>query len=103
VAAHELSSLRNITGAEVELAKQTLKGKINRNNVATARRLEERTKSLYYIGATNENISSQIDALTVAQVQSAVDAALKTPLTFVTRGGEVNTLPSYDNITKRFN
>ncbi len=103
MAAHELSSLRNITGAEVELAKQTLKGKINRNNVATARRLEERTKSLYYIGATNENISSQIDALTVAQVQSAVDAALKTPLTFVTRGGEVNTLPSYDNITKRFN
>jgi hypothetical protein len=36
-------------------------------------------------------------------VQSAVDAALRSPLTLVARGGEVNTLPSYDNIAKRFN
>ena len=103
MAARELSALRTVTPAEVELAKQTLKGKLTRNNTATWRRLEERTKSLYYLGATNEHINSQIDALTPAQVQAAVDAALKTPLTFVTRGGEVNTLPSYDSISKRFN
>jgi hypothetical protein len=48
-------------------------------------------------------VGSQIDSLTVAEVQSAVEAALKTPLTFVTRGGEVNTLPSYDAIAKKFN
>ena len=65
--------------------------------------MEERTKSLYYLGQTNEHLSSQIDALTLAEVQGAVEAALKSPLTFVTRGGEVNTLPSYDNISKRFN
>lgn len=87
----------------MELAKQTLKGRINRNNTSTWRRLEERSKSLYYLGATNEQIASQIDALTVAQVQAAVETALRSPLTFVTRGGEVNTLPSYDNISKRFN
>jgi predicted Zn-dependent peptidase len=87
VAAHELSSLRSVTAAEVELAKQTLKGRLNRSNSSTWRRLEERTKSLYYLGSTNEHVASQIDALTVEQVQSAVSAALKTPLTFVTRGG----------------
>lgn len=87
----------------MELAKQTLKGRINRNNNSSWRRLEERSKSLYYLGATNEQIASQIDALTVAQVQAAVETALRSPLTFVTRGGEVNTLPSYDNISKRFN
>jgi predicted Zn-dependent peptidase len=95
--------LRNITGAELEIAKNTLKGKLSRNNSSTWRRLEERTKSLYYIGQTNEHIGSQIDGLTVSQVQEAVEASLRTPLTFVTRGGEVNTLPSYDNIAKRFN
>jgi hypothetical protein len=60
-------------------------------------------KSLYYTGKTNEHIGSQIDSLTAGDVQSAVASALKTPLTLVSRGGEVNTLPSYDNIAKRFN
>lgn len=96
-------ALRNITPAELELAKQTLKGRLNRNSDSAWRRLEERVKSLYYLGETNENLSSRIDALTLAEVQAAVEATLKTPLTFVTRGGEVNTLPSYDNIAKRFN
>lgn len=85
------------------MAKSTLKGRLNRSNTSSWKRLEERTKSLYYLGQTNEHLTSQIDALTLAEVQGAVEAALKSPLTFVTRGGEVNTLPSYDNISKRFN
>jgi len=64
VAAKELSGLRNITGAEVEIAKQTLKGRLNRSNIVSWKRLEERTKSLYYLGQTNENVASQIDAIT---------------------------------------
>jgi hypothetical protein len=60
-------------------------------------------KSLYYTGATNEHISSLIDAISVGQVQKAVEKALKTPLTVVARGGEVTALPTYDNITKLFN
>lgn len=85
------------------MAKSTLKGRLNRSNTSSWKRLEERTKSLYYLGQTNENLTSQIDALTLGEVQSAVETTLKSPLTFVTRGGEVNTLPSYDNISKRFN
>jgi len=69
VAAKELSGLRNISEADLQLAKQSLKGKINRANLSTAKRLEERTKSLYYIGQTNEHLTSQIDTITLAQVQ----------------------------------
>lgn len=86
----------------MELAKQTLKGRLNRNNVSTWRRLEERTKSLYYLGQTNENLNAQIEALTAGEVQAAVEKALKTALTLVARGGEVNTLPSYDRISAKF-
>ncbi len=103
VAAKELSELRNISNAELEIAKNTLKGKLSRHNSSTVKRLEERTKSLYYTGKTNEHIGSQIDGVTVAEVQAAVALALKSPLTFVSRGGEVNSLPSYDNVVKRFN
>ncbi len=103
VAAKELSGLRNISGADLELAKQTLKGRLNRANVSSWKRLEERTKSLYYLNQTNENLNSQIDALTAAQVVEAVEKAFKTPLTFVARGGEASSLPSYDNIVKKFN
>ena len=99
----ELAGLRSVTPAELELAKQSLKGRLSRNNVSTWRRLEERTKAAYYLGRTNEHVAAEIDSLTVDQVQAAVEGALKTPLTFVSRGGEVNTLPSYDNISKRFN
>ena len=87
VAAHELSALRTVSPADLELAKQSLKGKLNRTYTSTAKRLEDRVKSLYYTGATNEHISSQIEAVTVAQVQEAVEKALKTPLTVVARGG----------------
>lgn len=87
----------------MELAKQTLKGKINRNNTNTSKRLEERAKSLYYVGNTNENLTTQIDSATLEEVQQAVNLALKSNLTYVSRGGEVNTLPSYDNVAKRFN
>jgi predicted Zn-dependent peptidase len=65
VAIKELAGLRNISAADLELAKQTLKGRINRSNTSTAKRLEERVKSLYYTGSTNENLTSQIDSLTL--------------------------------------
>lgn len=58
VAAQELNGLRDLSGADVELAKQSLKGKINRTYASTAKRLEERTKALYYLGHTNENFAS---------------------------------------------
>lgn len=101
-AAQELAALREVSGADVELAKQALKGRLNRTMVSTSRRLEERTKALYYIGQTNENFS-EIDSVSAGQVQEAVSNALRTPLTLVTRGGEVNTLPSYDSISRLFN
>jgi predicted Zn-dependent peptidase len=102
VAARELAGLRNISEADLQLAKQSLKGRINRNNLSTAKRLEWKTKTLYYLGQTNENLASQIDGVTLAQVQEAVANSLKTPLTYVSRGGEVSSLPSYDNVTKLF-
>jgi hypothetical protein len=36
-------------------------------------------------------------------VQQAVELSLKSNITYVSRGGEVNTLPSYDSVAKRFN
>ena len=103
MATTELAGLRNSSPADIELAKQTLKGKVNRQNGESWRRLEERTKALYYLGRTNEDFSSQVDAVSADQVLSAIDAALKSPLTFLAQGGEVNTLPSYDKIASRFN
>lgn len=103
IAAAELSGLRSASASEVQLAKQTLKGRLNRDWASTWRRLEDRTKSLYYNGSTNENISNSIDAVTPEQVQAAIENALRTPLTFVAHGGEVNGLPSYDKISSRFN
>ena len=58
VAAQELAALRDASGADVELAKQALKGRINRAYASTAKRLEERTKALYYTGKTNENLNN---------------------------------------------
>lgn len=59
-------------------------------------------KSLYYIGKTNEHFAQQVDNITLAQVQEAVAAALKTPLTFVAQGGEVSHLESYEALSKHF-
>lgn len=84
------------------MAKKSLKGRINRTLSSTAKRLEDRTKELYYTGSTN-NIYNLIDGVSVNEVVEAVTKTFKSPLTFVTRGGEVNVLPSYDSIGKRFN
>lgn len=83
----ELNGLKTISQADLELAKSVFKGKISRSNVSTAKRLEERLKSLYYLRKTNENLAQQVDSITLAQVQEAVATALKTPLTFVAQGG----------------
>lgn len=102
-AASELAGLKNISQGDLELAKQSLKGKINRSNVSITKRLEERTNALYYLGRTNENLGSEIEGLSLEQVQEAVSKALKTPLTLVARGGEVSSLPSYEKISSLFN
>lgn len=57
--------MKDVSTAEVELAKQSLKGKISRENNCTTRRLEERTKSLYYLGETNENLINEIDSVSI--------------------------------------
>ena len=85
------------------MAKQALTGRISRSYASTAKRLEERTKSLYYTGRTNEDLNERIRSVSASQVQEAVSNALRSPLTLVCKGGEVNTLPSYDNISKLFN
>ena len=103
VAVNELNGLRNVTSAEVELAKKSLRGKINRDLDNNWRRLEDRTKAAYYLGRPNENLATQVDSVTDAQVQAVVEAALRTPLTFVAQGGEVNALPSWDKISSHFN
>lgn len=87
MAANTIVGLKDISSADVELAKQSLKARFNLNNACTARRLEDRTKALYYLGKTNENVSSEIDGVTLEQVQAAVSKSLRSPLTFVARGG----------------
>lgn len=87
VGIQELTALRTITPAEFETAKQTFKGHLSRHYTSNWRRLEDRTKSLFYLGRTFEDYSAQIDSITLEQVQAAVTAALKTPLTFVVKGG----------------
>ena len=44
-----------------------------------------------------------IDGVSASDVQNAVSQALKTPLTVVAQGGEVNRIQSYDNLSKLFN
>lgn len=65
MAVKELSALKDASTAEVELAKQSLKGRISRENSCTTKRLEERTKSLYYLGETNEHLISEIDSVSL--------------------------------------
>lgn len=76
---------------------------MNRANACTATRLAERTKSQYYLGKTNENLISDIDGVTQSQVEEAIKGVLNGPLTFVVRGGEVGSLPSYDKISNLLN
>lgn len=98
-----MNGLRTITPAELQLAKQALKGVLSRYYSNDSRRLEDRTKSLFYLGSTAEDYLARIDAVTLEQVQKAVADTLSSPLTFVARGGEVSQLPSYDVISKLFN
>lgn len=58
---------------------------------------------MYYGGNASVCFSSAIDQVSVGDVQNAVSQALKTPLTLVAQGGEVNRIQSYDNISKMFN
>ena len=51
-AANELSELRNASSSEVDAAKLALKGNLLRYYTKNYRRLEDRAKSLYYLGDT---------------------------------------------------
>jgi len=68
----------------------------------TWRRLEDRTKGVYYTGEPQDNLSQIIDNTSSSEIQDAVNRALSSPLTLVAQGGEVNRLRSYDNISKLF-
>ena len=61
-----MSELRNVSNNEVEIAKQTLKARISTENTVSWKRLEDRTKSLFYNGSTQENIIDLIDQVTAA-------------------------------------
>lgn len=94
--------MKNITAAEVELAKQSLKAKVALEHTSSWKRLEDRIKSLVYTGSAQTDFGSAIDSVSVSDVQNAVTQTLKTPLTLVAQGGEVNRLPSYDSLSKLF-
>ena len=100
VVAQELANLRSVTAAEVELAKQSLKARVSLEHTSSWRRLEDRVKGLYYTGSAQTEFGGAIDGVSVSDVQNAVSQALKTPLTFVAQGGEVNRIQSYDNLSK---
>ena len=102
VTINELNGLRNVSSAEVEQAKRSLRGKINRDMDNNWRRLEDRTKATYYLGRPNDDLTTQLESVTDEQVRSAVEAALRSPLTLVAQGGEVNALASWDKISSRF-
>lgn len=103
VAVTELNGLRSASTAEVELAKKSLRARLNRDFDNSSKRLEDRTKSLYYLNRPNEDLLAQVESVSEDQVRSAVEAALKTPLTLVAQGGEVSAIPSWDKISSRFN
>lgn len=79
--------MRNVTAAEVELAKQSLKARISLEHSSSWRRLEDRIKALVYSGSAQTEYGAAIDAVSVSHVQDAVSKALKTPLTLVAQGG----------------
>ena len=69
------------------MAKETLKARIALEHTTSWRRLEDRTKAVFYNGASQANFTEGIDKVSAADVQNAVSQALKTPLTLVAQGG----------------
>lgn len=98
-----MNALKTVSEAEVELAKAVLKARLGNHLSCNWKRLEERTKSLYYRGNTGENYAAEIDAITAADVNNAVSKALGSPLTLVAQGGQVNTIGSWDKVSQLFN
>lgn len=58
VGATTLNALRTVSEAEVDLAKAVLKARLGSELSCSWKRLEERTKSLYYRGETGENFAA---------------------------------------------
>lgn len=94
--------MRNVSAAEVELAKQSLKARVSLEHSSSWRRLEDRVRAAFYTGSAQTSFDSAIDGVSVSEVQNAVSQALKTPLTLVAQGGEVNRIQSYDTLSKIF-
>ena len=80
-----------------------LKARLAKEFTCSWKRLEERTKSVYYAGNAGENYRSQIDSVSASDVNNAVSQALGTPLTLVGHGGQVNSIGSWDKVSKLFN
>lgn len=98
-----MGQLRNLSDADVEIAKASLKARLGRRFTSAVRRNEEFTKALYYLNETGEDYRSKIDEVTAASVNAAVAKAIKSNLTFVAEGAQVSSIPSYDKITQLFN
>lgn len=79
--------MRNITPAEIELAKQSLRARITLEHTSSWKRLEDRAKALFYTGSAQTEFGQAIDGVSATDIQNAVNAALKTPLTLVAQGG----------------
>ena len=80
-----------------------LNGRLGRMFANSGKRLEERTKCVYYLGKAYENYNTLIDGVTAADVQNAVAKALSSPLTLVLQGGQVQKVGSYDKVSQLFN
>lgn len=79
--------MRNVSAAEIELAKQSLKARVAIEHASSWKRLEDRAKALFYTGAHQKCFSEAINEVSVSDVQNAINQALKTPLTLVAQGG----------------
>lgn len=103
VGAKAISGLRGISQNELELAKASLKITLGKAYNTTWKKLEDRTKAQYYTGSPRDEWKSEINNVTLEQVQGAVSQALQSPLTLVAQGGQVNEIGSYDKISQLFN
>lgn len=97
-----MSSLRNVSEADVQKAKNILKNSLKKANSNSGNRLCMATKMQYYLNKIVD-IESELDAVTASDVQAAVSRALSSPLTLVAQGGQVQRIPSYDKVSQLFN
>jgi len=90
---------QKIPADELQRAKNILKSDILRALERQQDRVEESVKNIKTFGRlTFQDYAAEIDKVTGEQVNSAVAKILSGNPTFVAEGGEINKLPSYDQI-----